>query len=320
MTNAPPAKIPRGDDPSIRVVSLIASATEIVAALGFADALVGRSHECDWPPRVTSLPRVTEPAFPTDGTSYEIDQRVKAIVSEALSVYRVDAAALRELEPDVIVTQTQCEVCAVSLSDVEGALADWAKGPPPRVVSLEPDSMADVFDDVRKVAEALGEDGRGEALVASMRSRMEAVERRATTRGVRPRVACVEWIEPLMAAGNWMPELVEKAGGTSLFGEAGVHSPWMEWEPLVEADPEVLFVSPCGFDLERTRAELPALTSRPGWSALEAVRTGRVALADGVSYFHRPGPRLVESLEILAEILHPDAFDFGWRGVAWEPA
>lgn len=317
MTNALPAKLSPVEEPATRVVPLIASATEVVAALGFADALVGRSHECDWPPEVTRLPAVTEPAFATDGTSYEIDQRVKAIVSEALSVYRVDAEALRALEPDVVVTQTQCEVCAVSLGDVEAALAEWTGGSRPTVVSLSPDSLADVLDDVRKVAAALGAPERGERLVASMRARMADVEARAA--GLeRPSVACVEWIEPLMAAGNWMPELVRMAGGENLFGEAGVHSPWMEWEDLVDADPDVLFVSPCGFDLDRTRQEMPALTSRPGWSDLRAVRTGRVAMADGVSFFHRPGPRLVESLEILAEILHPETFDHGWREVAWE--
>lgn len=320
MTNASPRKIPAAERPAIRAVSLIASATEVVAALGFADTLVGRSHECDWPPEVEALPAVTEPAFPTDGTSYEIDRRVQAIVSEALSVYRVDAAALRALEPDLIVTQTQCEVCAVSLSDVEAALAEWTGGSRPTVVSLSPDSLEDVFEDVRRVADALDAAENGDSLVTAMRERMAEIEERAAGLGPRPSVACVEWIEPLMAAGNWMPELVGMAGGRNLFGEPGVHSPWMEWEDLVEADPEVVFVSPCGFDVDRTRAEMPALTSRPGWSDLTAVQTGRVAIADGVSYFHRPGPRLVESLEILAEILHPEAFDFGWRGDAWQPA
>lgn len=302
----------------MRVVSLIASATEIVAALGREDALVGRSHECDWPPAVLDLPAVTEPKFPTDGTSYEIDRRVKAILSEALSVYRVDAGALRALEPDVIVTQTQCEVCAVSLGDVEVALREWT-GATPRIVSLSPDSLADVLDDVRKVAAALGVPGRGKAVVDAMRERMAAVE--SAAEGLpRCTVACVEWIEPLMAAGNWMPELVAMAGGEPLLGEAGVHSPWIDWDDLVEADPDVVLVSPCGFDLDRTRSEMGTMVARPGWEGLKAVRTGRVALADGVSFFHRPGPRLAESLEILAEILHPGAFGFGWEGTAWERA
>ncbi|MBW3661085.1 MAG: cobalamin-binding protein [Gemmatimonadetes bacterium] len=295
-----------------------ASATEIVAALGFRDALVGRSHECDWPPGVEALLAVTEPKIPTDGTSYEIDRRIKAIVAEALSVYRVDAGALRDLRPDVIVTQTQCEVCAVSLTDVEEALADWTDDAP-TVVALAPDSLADVWADVRKVAAALDAAERGDALVESLRNRMRRVEERAATLDPRPTVVCVEWIDPLMAAGNWMPELVEKAGGHDVFGVAGEHSPWLEWEAVVEADPDVVFVSPCGFDLERTRSEMSGLSSRPEWADLRAVRRGRVALADGVAFFNRPGPRLVESLEILAEILHPEAFDYGWRGGGWEP-
>ncbi|MDX1624094.1 MAG: cobalamin-binding protein [Gemmatimonadota bacterium] len=302
----------------MRVVSLIASATEIVCALGFREALVARSHECDWPPGVEDLPAVTEPAFPTDGTSYAIDQRVRALVAEALSVYRVDADALAALEPDLVVTQAQCEVCAVSLSDVERALADWT-GERPRVVSLEPDALADVWDDVRRVAVALGAPHRGEALVAELAGRMRTVAERAATLERRPSVACVEWIEPLMAAGNWTPELVEMAAGESVFGEAGEHAPALAWEDLAAADPEVVLVSPCGFDLEKTRSEMPALTDRDGWEELRAVRQGRVALADGVAWFNRPGPRLAETLEILAEILHPDAFDFGWRGEAWEP-
>lgn len=303
----------------MRIVSLIASATEIVAALGREDALVGRSHECDRPPGVRTLPAVTAPKFPTDGTSYDIDRRVKAILSEALSVYRVDAERLRALEPDVIVTQTQCEVCAVSLGDVEDALAEWT-GAKPTIVSLSPDSLADVLEDVRTVAAALGVEDRGEAVVDSIRERMAAVGARAAGLAPRPAIACVEWIEPLMAAGNWMPELVRMAGGESLFGEPGAHSPWLEWDAVIAADPDVVLVSPCGFDLERTRSEMGTMEARPGWRALKAVRTGRVALADGVAWFHRPGPRLAESLEILAEILHPEAFDFGWKGVAWEPA
>ncbi|HUP00917.1 MAG TPA: cobalamin-binding protein, partial [Gemmatimonadota bacterium] len=291
----------------MRIASLIASSTEIVCALGFGDDLVARSHECDYPPGIERLPIVTEPKIATDGTGYEIDQRVRALIQEALSVYRVDAARLRQLAPDLILTQTQCEVCAVSLADVEEALADWT-GERPRVVSLEPDALADVWSDIERVAAALGAPDRGAALVADLRRRMAAVAERAREPAERPTVACVEWIDPLMAAGNWMPELVEMAGGINLFGEAGRHSPWMTWEELVERDPDVIVVLPCGFDIPRARAGMPDLTSRPGWLDLAAVRSGRVALADGVRYFNRPGPRLVESLEILGEILHPDLF------------
>ena len=301
-----------------RVVSLIASSTEIVYALGQGGRLVARSHECDHPPEVLDLPAITAPRFPTDGTSYEVDQRVRAVVQEALSVYRVDAERLREVRPDVIVTQAQCEVCAVSLRDVEEALAAWT-GARPTVVSLSPDSLEAVWDDIRRVAVALDVIAEGERLVTRLRRRCAEIEAAAATVAHRPTVACIEWIDPLMAAGNWMPELVAMAGGRNLVGEAGRHSPGLEWERLRALDPEVLFVSPCGFDLRRTRADMGGLASRPGWAELRAVQEGRVVLADGVQWFNRPGPRLVESLEILAEILHPERFDLGYRGRAWEP-
>lgn len=301
-----------------RVVSLIASSTEIVHALGQGDRLVARSHECDHPPSVLALPAVTEPRFPTDGTSYEIDQRVRALVQEALSVYRVDAERLRAVRPDVILTQTQCEVCAVSLGDVEEALAEWT-GARPTLVPLSPDSLEAIWDDIRRVAVALDVVDEGERLVAGLRGRCAEVAAAAANVPHRPTVVCVEWIDPLMAAGNWTPELVVMAGGRNLAGEAGRHSPTLEWERLRTLDPEVILVSPCGFDLARTRADMDALTSRSGWDGLRAVREGRVALADGVQWFNRPGPRVVESLEILAEILHPARFDFGYRGRAWEP-
>lgn len=300
-----------------RIVSLIASATEIVCALGFEEDLVGRSHECDFPKSVKRFPVCTAPKFPVDGSSYEIDQRVKAILSEALSVYRVDAARLRELRPDVIVTQSQCEVCAVSLRDVEEAVCDWVESRP-RIVSLEPNCLADVWSDVRRVAAALGVSARGEELVRRIEERMARVATKAAAAGRRPAIACIEWIEPLMACGNWMPELVGMAGGANLFGEAGKHSPWMTWEELRRRDAEVILVVPCGFDIERTRAEMPALVAQPGWSNLGAVRGGRVYLADGNQYFNRPGPRLGESLEILAEILHPETFSPTHRGGGWQ--
>ena len=300
-----------------RVVSLISSATEIVCALGCEEALVGRSHECDFPASVTGLPVCTAPKFNVQGTSREIDRDVKTLLRDSLSVYRVDADRLAELEPDVIVTQAQCEVCAVSLRDVERAVCQWLKACP-KLVSLVPNALADVWDDVGRVADALGVPDAGTELVARLRSRVDAIAERAKGLPHRPTVACVEWIDPLMSAGNWMPELVELAGGVNLFGEAGKHSPWMTVEQLVAADPGVIVVQPCGFDIERSRAELPALAGRPEWQRLRAVREGRVFLTDGNQYFNRPGPRLVESLEILAELLHPEVFHFGHEGTGWQ--
>jgi iron complex transport system substrate-binding protein len=300
---------------SRRIVSLIASATEIVCALGLRDRLVGRSHECDYPPDVLQLPALTEPKFKVEGTSAEIDQRVRAIVRDGLSVYRVDGEALNGLAPDVIVTQDHCEVCAVSLSDVEAATCTWT-GRPVEIVSLKPNSMADVYADVARVAGALGAKAAGEALVGDMQRRLDAVRAQVAGRA-RPRVAFVEWVEPLMAGGNWMPELIEIAGGHNLFGEAGKHSDWMQWDALAAADPDAIVVAPCGYGLERCLQELPLLEAKPGWAGLSAVRNGRVTFADGNAYFNRPGPRLADSAELLAQMLHPEVAGAKHEGTAW---
>jgi iron complex transport system substrate-binding protein len=299
-----------------RIVSLIASATEIVCELGFAGCLVGRSHECDHPPSVRTLPVCTRPKIDVHASSAEIDRQIRAVVRDALSVYAVDEATLRDLEPDVIVTQTQCEVCAVSLRDVERAVCSWLEKCP-KLVSLHPDSLADVYADVERVAVALDARDAGDDLIGRMKSRMAEISRRALSQPDRPRVACVEWVDPLMAAGNWVPELVEMAGGVNLFGQAGKHAPSMTWEQLREADPDVIVLMPCGFDVARTLADVPILEGRPGWAELKAVRSKRVFATDGNQYFNRPGPRLVESLEILAELLHPSAFGGRHQGGGW---
>ncbi len=300
----------------LRIVSLIASSTEIVCALGLEELLVGRSHECDYPPSVKQLPICTSPKFNIEGLSYEIDQRVKAILQEALSVYRVDAELLEKLQPTHIITQAQCEVCAVSLKDVEQAVCQFT-GSSPAIVSLEPNSLAGIWADIKRVGEALGVAPRAEALVDRLQRRMDEIANKACSVKFRPTVACIEWIDPLMAAGNWMPELVEMAGGENLFGEAGKHSPWMRWGELVVKDPDTILILPCGFDVQRTLQEIELLTGRAEWQKLKAIRENRVFIADGNQYFNRPGPRVVESLEILAEILHPDLFNFGHEGQGW---
>jgi iron complex transport system substrate-binding protein len=300
-----------------RVISLISSATEIVCALGCEGMLVGRSHECDFPPAIRHLPICTAPKFNIEGSSRDIDRDVKALLRDSLSVYRVDADRLAELEPDVIVTQAQCEVCAVSLRDVEQAVCSWLQACP-KLVSLVPNALEDVWVDIENVADALGVSSRGTELIQQLQSRVAAIAEKSKTLSHRPTVACIEWIDPLMAAGNWVPDMVELAGGVNLFGVAGKHSPWMTFEQLIAADPEVIVVLPCGFDIERSRRELPAIAERPEWSRLRAAREGRVFLTDGNQYFNRPGPRLVESLEILAELLHPEAFHFGHEGTGWQ--
>lgn len=300
----------------MRIVSLIASATEIVHALGLTGRQVGRSHECDYPEQVRSLPVCTTPSFDISGSSADVDRAVKNQLRQAASIYEVNPQVLDELQPTHIITQTQCRVCAVSLEDVERALAG-SLASRPKVVPLEPNSLEDVWTDIRRVAQACGVEDQGEAVVASLLQRIAKISERARSCPARPRVACIEWHEPLMAAGNWVPELIELANAQNLFGSAGLHSPWMTWDELRAADPDVIITMPCGFDLERTRAEMHWLDRRPGWSELSAVRGGQVYLADGNQYFNRPGPRLVESLQILGEILHPDAFAPLLQGSGW---
>jgi iron complex transport system substrate-binding protein len=299
-----------------RIVSLLPSATEIVCALGLRDALVGRSHECDFPPGVEALPALTEPKFKVEGSSAEIDRRVKRIVGDALSVYRVDADRLREVAPTVIVTQSQCEVCAVSEADVQAAVASWL-GVQPEIVSLAPYALDSVLNDMERVAAALGAEERGSALVERLRARMDAIAARVAAAVSRPAVATIEWIDPPMAAGNWMPELVAMAGGENLFGAAGEHSPWLTLDEIAAKDPDLILVAPCGFPIARTLDEMPALARDARWRGLRAVRERRVFVADGNQYFNRPGPRIVESLEILAEILHPELARFGHEGAGW---
>ncbi len=304
----------------MRIVSLIASSTEIVHALGMGKYMVGRSHECDYPPSVKSLPVCTEPKFAVDGSSYQIDQRVKAILQESLSVYKVDAQLLDELAPSHIITQAQCDVCAVSLKDVEAAACQMVKSNP-QIVSLEPNCLEDYFADLIKVGQALSCADRAEALIEEERARIAKIQEtaaQALAAGQKKRtVAVIEWIEPLMAAGNWMPELVELCGGVNLFGTAGKHSPWMSFEQLTQSNPDVIVVTPCGFDNERTLSEMHLLTEREDFKNLKATKNGQVYVADGNQYFNRPGPRLVESLEIMAEIVYPEVFHFGHQNKAW---
>jgi len=300
-----------------RIVSLISSATEIIHALGQTPNQAGRSHECDFPPEVAALPVCTKPTIDIHADSREIDCAVKDRVRNALSVYEVFDDVLERLQPTHIITQTQCEVCAVSLRDVERSVASRLASRP-QIVSLTPNSLADVWDDIRRVACSLDIAERGRDVVAQLQARMHAISDQARAAGERPRVACIEWQEPLMSAGNWMPELVEMAGGVDLLGEPGKHSGYLTWTELVKADPEVIIVAPCGFDLARTEQQMYWLTDRPEWSKLRAVRNGRVYLGDGNQYFNRPGPRLLETLQILSEILHPEAFKPSFQGAGWQ--
>lgn len=288
----------------------------MVCALGLEDRLVGRSHECDYPPSIRRLPACTATRVQTDAPGRHIDRQVGTLMREALSIYQIDLERLKQLRPDIILTQDQCGVCAVSLPELEHTVGQWAESRP-QLVSLSTRRFADLWDNLRRLAEVLGVAQRGKEVLRVLKERCVNVIEKACQVTHKPSVACIEWIDPLMAAGNWMPELVELAGGLNLFGESGQHSPWLNWEAVREHDPEVIVVLPCGFDLERTRAEMPALSRKPDWNKLRSVRRRRVYLADGSHYFNRPGPRLVESLEMLAEILHPDRFKFGGEDTGW---
>ena len=286
----------------LRVVSLLPSATEIAVALGLGEHLLGRSHECDYPPFVKALPVLTATKLEKGLSSIEIDRRVQEIVRQGLSVYEVDAEKLRALAPDVILTQSQCAVCAVTPRDLEDALAAWV-GTAPHLLSLAPDDLGDVWGDIVRVGAAVGRESRAADLVADLQRRMAAIEDRAARRAVRPTVAAIEWIDPLMAAGNWVPELVRIAGGEPLFAAAGQHSPWLDWKALLAADPDLIVMMPCGYRVPQTLIDMAPLAYRRDWRSLRAVREGRVFVTDGQYFFNRPGPRLVESAEIIADCI-----------------
>jgi iron complex transport system substrate-binding protein len=299
--------------PAGRIVSLIASATETVAALGLGSRLVGRSHECDYPAEVCKLPVCSRPWIDPTAPSAAIDRQVKQRLSQGLSVYNVDADLLRQLRPDLIITQIQCDVCAVSPHDVLPALADWP-GPPPQILPLNPASLADFWSDLERVASAAGVPERGRELRYKLEGRMTRLAQRSR-HASNPKVVLLEWLDPLMAAGHWMPEMIEMVGAVDPLGVPGGSAPVISWEQLHAADPEYILIAPCGFDLHRTRQEFAALARRPEWQALRAVVAGHVALADGNAFFNRPGPRLVDSLKILTDFIDGRRPDRHWERV-----
>jgi iron complex transport system substrate-binding protein len=303
---------------NLRIVSLIPSATEIVAALGLENVIVGRSHECDYPPEIKDLPVCTAARLNSEAPSKEIHQNVNQILQSALSIYQVKIDVLEQLNPTHIITQDQCDVCAVSLQDVEAAVAKLTQSQP-KIISLQPNSLSDVWHDIERVANALGV--RSLFLIEDLEARVHICQQKTAGLSLEelPTVACIEWTDPLMTAANWIPELVTQAGGQPLFSVSGQPSPILTWDTLVATNPDVIIFMLCGFDLHRTRQEATALTQNPEWEKLHSVQHDKVYITDGNAYFNRPGPRLVDSLEILAEILHPEIFDYGYEGTAWQP-
>ena len=300
---------------SARIVSLLASGTELVCALGAGDRLVGRSHECDHPPWVTRLPAVSRPTFDITGSSRDIDERVRTRLHAGQPLYEVNEAAIAALAPDVLITQTHCEVCAVSPADLAHG-ATSAQLLRKQVVALRTGSLKAILDGFFAVARVLDLLPACESLVIDIHRRLDALAE-ATRPLSRPSVVCLEWIDPVFAMGNWGPELVDLAGGTNLLGTPGLHSTGIPWDDVREADPDVLVVAPCGFGLGRAIAEMHLFAQRPGWRDLRAVRGDRVFVADGNLYFNRSGPSVFETPQILAEILHPNHFAPRHEGTAW---
>ena len=290
-----------------RVASLLPSATEIVCAVGAEDDLVGISHECDFPESVRHLPALTRARLRPVTGSRAIDREVREVLQTALAVYEIELGRLEEARPDVIVTQDLCDVCAVSFNDVCTATATLVHQQV-RIVNLHPTRLDDIWGDVMRVAEALGRSAEGAAVVSHLRARVDAIADRSRACAASPRVLSVEWLDPVMIGGMWMPELIERAGGVPLLTRPGEHAPTLSTDALRSLDPDVVVVKPCGFPLERTLKELSLLRTSLPWESWHAVQDGRIYIADGNAYSNRPGPRIVESLEILAACLHPEAF------------
>lgn len=290
-----------------KIVSLLPAATEIVAALGLADRLVGRSHECDEPAAVATLPPLTAPRIKACQSSREIHEQVGAA---GHAMFTLDIDRLAALEPDLIITQAACDVCAIAVDDVEQAVRK--SGVKATVLALSPTTLDDVFRDVLAVGAATGADARAREEVARLRARCAAVREQAEPRQSKacPTVAVIEWLDPPMAAGNWVPEMVRMVGGRDVLGTAGAHSHWIAWDDVATADPDVVVLIPCGFTLDRVITEAATPAVWPHLQRLRAFHHGRAWAVDGHHLFNRPGPRLVDSLEVLAEIVWPDAFSF----------
>ena len=299
----------------MKIISLIASGTEIVHSLGNANDLVGISHECDYPISIKSLPICSEPRFDVDGKSVEVDTQIKSLLQNALSVYRVREDVISKLNPDIIITQSQCDVCAVNIKDVRSAL-DRILGIQPEIISLEPNNLNDVWCDIKDIANILNKDIEAMTMLNGFDEDIRIIKEKNEQH--KPiSIGCIEWIEPLMFAGNWVPEIVNIAGGIDLFGRAGHHSEWSEYEELYAKDPDKIIFMPCGYTIERTQSELKELIQHNKWNNLKAVKEGQIYLTDGNQYFNRPGPRLLDSIKIMDDIIN-DENTHSLRGTGWK--
>lgn len=288
----------------MRIVSLLPSATEIVCELGLIDNLVGVTHECDYPASVRGLPVVTKTFIPQDATSAEIDSLVRERMKIERALYSLDLPTLEQVRPDLIITQTLCDVCAVAESEVNAAVCHLPGNP--KIINLEPTNLEEVLQSIHDVGDAVGISDQAKEIVGRLRARIDAVVNRSASIVNRPRVVLLEWIDPPFSSGHWSPDLVCMAGGIEVIGRASQRSRTIDWQEVVQVDPEFLVIACCGFNIDRTLQDLPILAKYAGLETMKCVRSDNVYVIDGNAYFNRPGPRLVDSLEILANVLHPD--------------
>ena len=301
-----------------KIVTLIPSATEIVAFLGQKNSIVGRSHECDYPKDLNNVAKLTSPKLNVDGTSDEINKQINTILENSLSVYKVDIQKLKELDPDFIITQAHCDVCAVRFSEVKNIVNKYFNRKT-KIISLEPNTLNDVFDDIKRVAKGLNiENESNNKLIENLKIRLKKIKNLSAIQKQKPSVACIEWIDPLMIAANWIPEMVEIAGGANILGKSGDNSHWIKFEEIIDQNPEIIIFIPSGFNIEKTKKELDNyIKKNNNMRSLKAYKNHKLFVVDGNQFFNRPGPRLIESLEIFAEIIHPNIFDFNHKGVGW---
>ena len=284
---------------SAKIVTLIPSATEIVAFLGQKNSIIGRSHECDYPNDLGHIAKLTSPKINVAGTSREIDKEINTILENSLSVYKVDVQKLKELNPDYIITQAHCEVCAVSLSEVEN-IVNKNLNKNTKIISLQPNTLKDVINDIKRVAKELNiENDSNNKIIKKLAERLKKIKNISSKQKNKPSVACIEWIDPLMIAGNWIPEMAEIAGGENILGKSGNDSHWIKFEEIINKDPEIIIFLPCGFGIKKTKEELNNLLKQDkAWKNLKAYKNNKLFITDGNQFFNRPGPRLIESLEI----------------------
>ncbi|MBA2485535.1 MAG: cobalamin-binding protein [Nitrospira sp.] len=291
----------------MRICSLVPGATEVVAALGLQQDLVGISHECDYPPDLAQIPVMVRPRVDSHRlSSAQIDEQVGTLLSGGTALYELDEPQLMAAHPDVLIAQDLCDVCAVTPSQLERVIRTLS--PPPRMLTLNPHRLEDVLRDIETLGVALGQERAGRQLTTELRRRLDAVRTRLSSETLHPKVACLEWLSPLYTAGHWVPDMVEAAGAIDALATAGTASRKVNWDTLFASAPDVVVLMPCGFTIQRTRAELAAVTEHPQWKSLPAVRRGAVYLVDALSHFSRPGPRLIEGVEQMAAICHPDCY------------